>query len=157
LRPWTGRDQKALYLLWRDPGVRRYLWDDRAISRSRVAQAVRDHFESVIKRCIGFWALHFRNADSLIGFCGFRIERTSEIELLYGLAPAYWGRGLATEAAAAALDYAWKKDFAHIYGYTDPPNERSIAVLKRLGMQQVASPGESLTFVLERPHGWKKA
>jgi RimJ/RimL family protein N-acetyltransferase len=76
---------------------------------------------------------------------------------VYGLLPAYWGRGLATEAARAALDYLWETGRARVYARTDAPNEKSIAVLRRLGMRQVSSPIPMLTFVLARPDGSKKA
>jgi len=53
LRPWTLQDVDALHLLWTDPDVRRYLWDDVVISRERAVGAVRAHFQSVATRGIG--------------------------------------------------------------------------------------------------------
>ena len=94
----------------------------------------------------------------MIGFCGFRaIEETPEMEIVYGLLPAYWGRGLATEAARAALGYLWETGHSRVYTRTDAPNEKSIAVLNGLGFLQVASPGPLLTYLLARPDGLKKA
>jgi ribosomal-protein-alanine N-acetyltransferase len=77
MRPWTEGDVDALHQLWIDPDVRRYLWDDISITRERAAQAVRDHFENVATRGIGYWALHPADDEPLIGFCGFRgVEET---------------------------------------------------------------------------------
>ena len=157
LRPWTGQDVDALHQLWIDPDVRRYLWDDIAIARQRAAEVVRAHFESVATRGVGYWALHPADEEPLMGFCGFRgIEETPDIEIVYGLLPTYWGRGLATEAARAALDHFWENGHARVYARTDAANGKSIAVLRRLGFRQVDSPSLMLTSLLERPHDWKK-
>ena len=157
LRPWTGQDVDALHQLWIDPDVRRYLWDDIAIARQRAAEVVRAHFESVATRGVGCWALHPADEEPLMGFCGFRgIEETPDIEIVYGLLPTYWGRGLATEAARAALDHLWENGHPRVYARTDAANGKSIAVLRRLGFRQVDSPSLMLTSLLERPHDWKK-
>ena len=55
---------------------------------------------------IGYWALHIPPPVStseapIAGFCGFR-QIGPEIELMYGLRREHWGKGLATEACAAA-------------------------------------------------------
>lgn len=158
LRPWAEDDVDALYQLWIDPDVRRYLWDDVVIGRDVVTDAVRAHFETVEAHGIGWWAIHNADEEPLIGFCGFRsLDDMQEIEIVYGLAPAYWGRGLVTEAARAALDYLWAIGHTHVYAQTDPPNLKSIAVLRRLGFRQVSSPNSLLTFLLERPADWKRA
>jgi RimJ/RimL family protein N-acetyltransferase len=155
LRPWTEGDIDALHQLWIDPDIRRYLWDDAVISRERAAEAVRAHFESVATRGVGYWALHPADGEPLIGFCGFRpIEEIPEIEIVYGLLPAFWGRGLATEAARAALAYLRETGHTLVYARTDAPNEKSIAVLRRLGFRQLTSPSLMLVYLLGP---WKKA
>ena len=71
-----------------------------------------------------------------VGFCGFRfIDEGPEIELVYGLQAEHWGKGLATEACMAALDYLWRfTDYRQVYARTDPPNDKSVRVMLRLGM-----------------------
>jgi ribosomal-protein-alanine N-acetyltransferase len=124
----------SMHQLWIDPDVRRYLGDDIAITRERAAGVVRAHFESVATRGIGYWALHPADEEPLVGFCGFRgIEETPEIEIVHGLLPAYWGRGLATEAARAALNYLWETAHTRVYARTDSPNEKSIAGATQVG------------------------
>jgi ribosomal-protein-alanine N-acetyltransferase len=155
LRPWAEDDIDALHQLWLDPEVRRFLWDDIAITRERAAEAVHAHFESVTTRRIGYWALHPADDEPLIGFCGFRpIEEIPEIEIVYGLLPAFWGRGLATEAARAALAYLRETGYTRVYARSDAPNEKSIAVLRRLGFRQLTSTSPMLVYLLGP---WKKA
>lgn len=74
---------------------------------------------------------------SLLGVVGFRhFFDPAELQLLYALRPGAWGRGLATEAAAATLEHAFRTvGFHEVRAATDEPNVASIAVLERLGMR----------------------
>ncbi|MBV8817305.1 MAG: GNAT family N-acetyltransferase [Acidobacteriaceae bacterium] len=98
----------------RRPRCRRYLWDDAKIPREVVAQVVESHLLTADEHGFGHWALHVRPtmllaAAPIVGFCGFRLtDDGPEIELMYGLQPEYWGKGLATEARFAALYYLWR-------------------------------------------------
>ncbi len=48
----------------------------------------------------------------------------------------HWGRGYATEAAHAWIEHAFKTlRAARVISVSDVPNQRSIAVMKRLGMK----------------------
>jgi len=61
-------------------------------------------------------------------------ERT---ELGYDLSRAYRGKGLATEAAGAVIDWAFQTyNLNKIYSTCDPRNNRSIRVMEKLGMSQ---------------------
>jgi ribosomal-protein-alanine N-acetyltransferase len=137
LRPYRESDLDALYRLWTDADVRRYLWDDSVIDRNVAARAMLASIESTSAHGFGHWALCPADADELIGFCGFRsIDDTADVELLYGLAPAHWKRGLATEASRAMLRHGFAAlGFPRVYAITDAPNTRSVAVMQRLGMQ----------------------
>jgi ribosomal-protein-alanine N-acetyltransferase len=54
---------------------------------------------------------------------------------MYGVTPAHWGQGLATEAAQAVLRYGIEElQLARIWGGADAPNVASIRVLQKLGM-----------------------
>ena len=69
--------------------------------------------------------------DALIGFCGLRLmDGGPEVELMYGLAPAHWGRGLVTEGAAAWLARGFERDGRErIWALTDAPNLRAGVVV----------------------------
>jgi len=86
---------------------------------------------------VGLWCALRKPANLLAGFCGFRsIGDSPDIELLYGLRPAHRGQGLATEAARAALEYAFDAGlFTRVYARTDVSNRLSVRVIERLGMQ----------------------
>ncbi len=51
-----------------------------------------------------------REDNRLIGYCGFfsqTVDDIEELEIGYRIDPAYWGRGLATEAARAVRDHGF--------------------------------------------------
>ncbi len=55
----------------------------------------------------------------------------------YGVARACWGRGIATEAARAVLDYGFDAfRLAKVWARADPRNGASVRVLEKLGMQR---------------------
>jgi RimJ/RimL family protein N-acetyltransferase len=137
LRPCALSDLDALHRLWTDADIRRYLWDDVVISRERAAQTLQEALDSASQSGIGFWTVLLRGEPNVIGFCGLRyVENSCDVELLYGLAPAYWKRGLATEASLAVLDYALVRiGLERIYARSDIPNLTSVRVMQRLGMK----------------------
>ncbi|WLR42316.1 GNAT family N-acetyltransferase [Bacillus carboniphilus] len=84
---------------------------------------------------IGVWALISKSTNEMLGHCGLRyIDDSQEIELIYLLDPKYWGKGIATEAGNAAVQYAFhslkvKKVFARVR----TNNSHSKNVLHKLG------------------------
>jgi RimJ/RimL family protein N-acetyltransferase len=84
----------------------------------------------------GLWALV--HSGIVIGFAGLivqRIDGEQLVELGYRLDPGYWGKGLASEAAAAIARYAFEElKLKEIISIIEASNTRSIAVAKRLGM-----------------------
>jgi len=139
MRPYREDDIDRLWRLWTDVDVRRYLWDDETIDRDTAAAAVRDSIACSAEHDFGHWAVCRRDGadDEVIGFCGLRIhEALPEVELMYGFAPVHWGAGLATEGSRAWLRYGFEAlDRPRIWAVTDTPNERSQAVMRRLGMR----------------------
>lgn len=157
LRPWTHNDVDALHALWTSPEVRRYLWDDVVITRGVAERLVEYHIAAADRHGIGYWALHilpvsFAEAP-VAGFCGFRfVDDGPAIELVYGLQGEHWGKGLATEACFAAIEYLWRSTgFQVVYARTDPPNEGSVRVMRRLGMVHESTVPSTITYVLTRP------
>ncbi len=136
LRPYTRNDLDALHRLWTDPDVRRYLFDDKILTREWVAAEIEHSLASFETRGFGQWAALLKGHDVLIGFCCYRfVHEPPELQLLYGLAPAYWGRGLAPEAAHAIIRFGFdERGFDEIIASADAPNEASVRVMEKAGM-----------------------
>lgn len=136
-QPFTLDDVDALHSVWTEPDVRRYLWDDKVISRETTEEVVRASLASFQEHRLGFWTLRLLvNEATVMGFCGLRFfADPPEVEILYGITPAHWGQGLATEAAKAVLRYGFEElQLSKIWGGADAPNLASIRVLQKLGM-----------------------
>jgi RimJ/RimL family protein N-acetyltransferase len=87
-------------------------------------------------RGFGLWALEERDSGRLVGRAGcWRPEGWPGLELGWTLGREFWGRGYASEAARAALAYAFDElQQAHVISLIQPENTRSIAVASRLAM-----------------------
>lgn len=136
LAPCSAADVTFLHALWADPDVRRFLWDDRVIARDEAAAVVAASIASFRDHGFGTWLMSLRPQLVPVGFCGLRHfgEPPDDVEILYGLLPAYWHLGLATEAASAVLRCGFARGLRRIFAGTDPPNVASQRVIARLGM-----------------------
>jgi ribosomal-protein-alanine N-acetyltransferase len=76
--------------------------------------------------------------NRLIGYCGFlhqQVDATDEIEIAYRLDPDYWSRGLATEAATAVRDHAFRNlKLTRVISLIHPDNLPSRRVAEKNGM-----------------------
>ncbi|MDX1443467.1 MAG: GNAT family N-acetyltransferase [Gammaproteobacteria bacterium] len=87
-----------------------------------------------------FWALEDRQDDRFIGFAGLNVPRfeahfTPCVEIGWRLASDRWGKGLATEAASAALGHGFDVlGLAEIVAFAVPENAASLRVMEKIGM-----------------------
>ena len=93
----------------------------------------------------GFWAVEVRGESPLAGFVGLSpvpedIPFAPGVEVGWRLGREHWGRGIAHEAAAAALDYGFGTlHLDEIVAYTAVGNSRSRRLMERLGMSYDAA------------------
>lgn len=137
MRPVTLDDLEEMHAIWTDEGVRRYLWDDEIIPRETAQIPIKASIETFASHGFGLFAVINKEDEKMIGFCGFRfLDDTDEIELLYGILPDYWNKGLTTEAVKACLKSGFEeKGFEQIIAITNTPNMASIRVMEKAGMK----------------------
>ena len=96
------------------------------------------HFE---QHGFGFWAVERKEDGAFLGTAGLSIPTfeapfTPCVEVGWRLARWAWGQGFATEAARAALTHCFVEVvLREILCWTVPGNQRSLAVMARLGFQ----------------------
>jgi len=90
----------------------------------------------------GLWALQRRDCGEFIGCAGlwpvrFEAHFPPKVEVGWRLAAEHWGQGFATEAACAAVDFAFHTlGWSDLVSFTAEGNVRSRAVMERLGMRR---------------------
>lgn len=130
-------DQDEMHAIWTNEGVRYYLWDDQIISRETALLPIKASIETFASHGFGLFVVIHKEDKKMIGFCGFRfLDDTDEIELLYGILPDYWNKGLTTEAVKACLKFGFgEKGFENVTAITNTPNTASIRVMEKAGMR----------------------
>lgn len=89
----------------------------------------------------GFFVVH-RADRCVIGAAGYKAppDATGMTEIAYGIAPEYQGRGYATEAAQALLDYAFADGRVRLArAHTRPEENASTHVLRKCGFQFIGT------------------
>ncbi len=83
----------------------------------------------------GWWAVEVRQSGQLVGNVGAFFRRPSTaMEIGFNTYRAFWGQGFATEAAEAALSYAFEvRGEPKIQALIAPGNAPSLKVAQRLG------------------------
>jgi RimJ/RimL family protein N-acetyltransferase len=134
-------DCEAMLDVYGDPEVMRYVPGGARPDVEAVKELLDEYANAQRARGFSSWALVERSSGALIGDVGFGIfEPTGDVELGYTLARRYWGRGYATEAAAACLAAGQAQLPAErIIAVVDEANELSLRVAERIGMRRVGA------------------
>jgi RimJ/RimL family protein N-acetyltransferase len=87
----------------------------------------------------GLYCVELKATGAPIGMCGLlKREQFQDVDLGYAFLPEHCGRGYATEAGAAVLAYGHAAlGLAKVIAITRPGNDRSGAVLTRLGFRSL--------------------
>ena len=138
LRRWLERDRAPFAAMNADPEVMAHF--PAPLSREE-SDAFVDRIEAGFdEHGFGLWALEVRSSGVFMGFTGlavpsFEAAFTPAVEIGWRLQRSAWGGGYATEAARAALDVAFDQiGLREVVSFTSTVNERSQAVMRRLGM-----------------------
>lgn len=141
LTPAAPSDLEELWAIWREPDVRRYLFDDAPVSRARASEVL-DSCLGVTDRGLGLWVVRQRDVPEFLGCVGLVPTLSADhapalagsIEPLASLSPRFWRRGYAVESLRALVEYAFRElGLPRLAGVTDLPNAASHRMLTRLG------------------------
>jgi RimJ/RimL family protein N-acetyltransferase len=142
LRRWLAADAPAMEAIWLEPQV----WDALQPNRPFDPQQWRSMLDRHVRHWdihgFGLWAVTTTEYPQPMGWVGashptFVPELAGEVEIGWTLRTALWGRGLATEAATAAIEAAFAElPNDRVISLIHPRNERSMAVANRLSMSR---------------------
>ena len=142
LRQWRPSDLGPFAAMNSDSDIMRYYPMPWSSEQS-------DGFAERVRRLIdergwGFWAVEEEASGLFIGFVGLHTPSNELpfspcVEVGWRLAKSYWGQGYATEAAHAAIRFAFEQlHLTELVAFTAMANLKSRAVMQRIGMQFVS-------------------
>lgn len=140
LRAWHPTDLEPFAALNADPRVMEFM--PGRLSRAESDALAAGAAAGLEKRGWGLWAVEERDGRKFVGCVGldvpsFQAAFTPCVEIAWRLGAAWWGRGLATEAARECLRFAFGTlALTEVVAFTVPANVRSRAVMERLGMRR---------------------
>jgi [ribosomal protein S5]-alanine N-acetyltransferase len=138
LREFQQEDFRALAPILADPQVMKFS-PTGVISIAQTQERIEGFIACYKEFGFGKWAVLFKECNTLIGYCGIavdRIDRKDEKELGYRLDSKFWGKGLATEAASAAIQYGFEQfNLPYVLGIVERANIASVRVLEKIGMR----------------------
>lgn len=137
LRPYRAADVAAMFRVFGDPEVMRYSMSGADPSVEATQARIRKLMDHQEQFGFSLWVVEDRATGEIFGDCGLKqLEEGPEIEVGYRLARPYWGRGYATEAAAASVRYGFETlGLARIAAVVEPPNVASLRVLEKVGLK----------------------
>jgi len=142
LRRWRAADLRPCAAMNADPAVMEHFpapltGPECAALIERVEGCFEEHG-------YGLWAVEMPAQAPFVGFVGLLpvdddLPFAPGVEIGWRLARGFWGRGIATEAAAAAIDFGFESlGLPALVSFTAASNLRSRRVMERLGMPRHA-------------------
>lgn len=137
LRAFTLDDVDAMYQLMTVPQVIRYVGNTPAQSPQDTLDYLHQHpLRDYQIYGYGRFACIWKETGQVIGFSGIKyLEDIQETELGYRFLPEFWGRGLATEAGQAVIQFAQALGLKRLVAVIHPDNAGSQHVAVKLGFE----------------------
>ena len=138
LREIAPDDWRDAQVLDSDPVVVRYQTNDvldEAGTKAAIARSV--NFAGQVPRTVYDLAICLPGDERYLGRAGLGIDRPEhrEASVWFHLRRDHWGRGLASGALTALLDFAFDELGLHrVFGDCDPRNLNSARLMERIGM-----------------------
>lgn len=141
LRDLLPEDVEGFLEMERDPEVHTYLGNKPVTSIDKIYEAIDMIRAQYVKNGTGRCAVIEKASGDFLGWAGikyvdFEINgHTGFYDIGYRFAKRHWGKGFASEAAAASARFAWHVlNAKEICAFVDVGNQASIKVLEKTGL-----------------------
>lgn len=145
LREILETDIAGMFDLESNPEVHKYLGNKPVSSIDKTLDVIRYIRGQYEQYGIGRWAVIEKNSGEFVGWSGLKYETLVRddmdyYDIGYRLREKFWGQGIATETAMAALKYGFETmKLDEVYGGAHVENIGSNKVLLKLGLNQLES------------------
>lgn len=142
LREMKLSDAETLFEMDRNPKVHEYLWNNPLTDVNEVKNIINSVQEQYKQNKIGRFVIVLKETNEVIGWAGlkFNTEMVNNkihfYDIGYRLDEKFWGKGYASEASFAWLDYGFKTmkiPVMEAAAHTD--NIASNRILQKIGLQ----------------------
>jgi RimJ/RimL family protein N-acetyltransferase len=146
LRPWTTADTADALSIYGSPAVAH--WLEPEMSRVRDSDSMAGILRTWMDKSaqalppVGRWAVSLvstpqgREVVGGAALLPFGPDQ-ADLQVSLQLQPAWWGKGLATEAGHAVAHYAFAYEVAEVFAVARPRNRRAASLAERVGMEWV--------------------
>ena len=137
LRQLTEADAAFFMKLANTPSWLKYIGDRNIKSIEASKKYLRDgSIKSYKERGFGFYMVELQENNDLLGVCGLiKRDTLEDVDIGFAFMPEAEGKGFGYESAYSVLNYAKNKlKINRIIAITVPENERSIGLIKKIGL-----------------------
>lgn len=145
MRPFSSDDKELIFNVMKDKEMFEYTPDEPWHSIENAEEFINLVlwlYDSEYETFKHFFAVIEKESGKLIGVCGvggIDYDR-SENEVLYHIGKEYWGKGYATEAAQAMLEYSFEQlGLSKVIGVVHPDNNASNRVMEKIGLKRIGT------------------
>lgn len=166
VRPLEERDAAFILELVNDPDWKRFI-GDRGLRTLEDARTYLRNGPMAMYARVGFSldCVVSKETGAPLGICGLiKRDTLEDVDLGFAFLPRGRGQGYAAEASAAVLGHAWELGLRRVVAIVSPGNDRSIALLEKLGFRlegsrrlQPSDADEVLLFVAQPAEGSEPA
>lgn len=142
LRELKLSDAEAMFKMDSNPNVHKYLWNKptETIEETRkIIEYVRNQY---IQNNIGRFAMISKETNGFIGWAGLKFNtetingKTNFFDIGYRLDAPFWGKGYASEASFAWMDYGFNTmKINTMTASAQAENAASNRILRKIGLQ----------------------
>lgn len=146
LREFLSTDDEGMFELDSNPNVHKYVGNKPVTHIDESRAYIKFVHQQYKDFGTGRWAVILKETNTFIGWSGIKFitdnvnNHQNFHEIGYRFIEEHWGKGYATEAGKAFIDYAFNEmKIKAIYAYADKGNAGSRNTLEKLGLKYVNS------------------
>jgi RimJ/RimL family protein N-acetyltransferase len=136
LLPLEATDAEILHRIYQVDGVLRYFPNTTPAPLEKIQKFINAQEKHWAEYGYGNWGILPEGERQIVGWAGLQyVPELDETEVGYLLNRPFWGKGYATEAARASLQFGFERfNFDHMIALVHPDNLGSRRVLEKCGM-----------------------